>query len=301
MFNYVADITPVQPIHDDASWEGTTYSMFRAVHKEGDKYITYVRVCLNGKIGMLCETFDLNWKSNNDKKYFGFDIRAEDPRLVKVGEKLYTVFIGDSPIQGQYKCIWMHEHGSTSMKPVVINRMNIIEKNWAPFEYKGDLMFVYNYDPLIILKCDVNTGHCVEFKGSLPFDTSKTYIRGGSNLQKVGNQYIGFGHSRLPIDTKHRPGFLHLTHKIVLSEDLELVHVSKPIFYNKGGEIVKETIQDPVSFWIEDGKMFITSNMRDNYCEIYEYTPDDEYVDDPGDWNNCVKEMVKKVSNEWYQ
>jgi|SRR6056300_729550 len=301
MFSYVRDITPIQPIHDGISWTGKTYSMFRAVHKEGDKYITYVRVCLDGKIGIMSETFNLEWESIGDKKYFGFNICAEDPRLVSVGDKLYVIFIANSPVGGQRSCIWMHEHGTNDIKPLLINGMGFIEKNWAPFDYNGKLMFVYNYDPVIILDCDTNSGYCKECKGSLPFNTSATFIRGGSNLLKIGNEYIGFAHSRLPIDERNKPGFLHLTHKVVLSENLDLVQISKPIFYHKEQTIVKNTIQDPVSFWVEGDRMFVTSNMRDNFSEVYEYIPDDdEEPEVPDNWNECVKKMLETVDDDWH-
>ena len=51
MFTFVRDLIPsIQPVHDGKSWEGRTYSMFRAVHATRDGYITYVRVCIDGVI-----------------------------------------------------------------------------------------------------------------------------------------------------------------------------------------------------------------------------------------------------------
>jgi hypothetical protein len=80
-----------------------------------------------------------------------------------------------------------------------------------------------------------------------------------------------------------------------------LVQISKPIFYHKEQTIVKNTIQDPVSFWVEGDRMFVTSNMRDNFSEVYEYIPDDdEEPEVPDNWNECVKKMLETVDDDWH-
>ena len=69
--------------------------------------------------------------------------------------------------------------------------------------------------------------------------------------------------------------------------EMELVYVSDPIPYIKYGKTVKETIQDPVSVWIENDNMYISSNMRDNYCEVYS-------LEHFGNWNNIIKNHLER-------
>lgn len=296
MFTFVRDLTPIQPVHDGKSWEGRTYSMFRAVHATHDGYITYVRACIDGVICIMRETFDREWNSLGDTQKMGADVRAEDPRLVAVDGDLYVVFIGDSPFPNQYKCIWLLRDGEQKAIPLSLPGANFIEKNWAPFEYRGKLMFVYNYEPLILLHCETSTGKCTVIRGELPFDTSKTFLRGGSNLLPTrwgDGGYVGFAHSRLPIDPSVRPGFLHLTHMVRLNARLELVSVSEPVYYTaKDGGTLRETIQDPVSCWREDGRMYTTANVRDNFCEMYEFSEQS--------WNARVRRMLETTRDSWY-
>ena len=294
MFEFVRDITPVQAIHDDDSWEGQTYSMFRAVHATGSGYITYVRVCIGGRISLLRETFDSDWKSRGDGQTMGAEIRAEDPRLVTIDGALFVVFIGDSPFKNQFKCIWLLKDGDMAATPLYVDGMNAIEKNWAPFEHKNRLMFVYNFEPLILLQCEPTTGKCTVVKGALPFNTSNTFIRGGSNLISIDDGcYVGFAHSRIPIARHTRPGFLHLTHMVRINKSLELENVSEPFHYYKDGEVVKLTIQDPVSLWREGSEIYTTANMRDNFCEVYKFSLQS--------WNLRVRKMVETVNDAWFE
>jgi hypothetical protein len=292
-FIYEKDITPIKPLDNDKYWPGSTYSMFRCVLKRNDRYITYVRVCINNKTMLMYESFNLNWESNEDKRYLGSDINAEDPRIIEVQDKIYVIFIARSPFPNQVYTLWILDHDTLESKPLYTKGLNVIEKNWAPFVRDGKLMFVYNYDPIIILSCDTSTGYCDVTKGSLPFSTQDTFIRGGSNLMDMGDYYMGFSHSRLPINSNVRPGFLHLTHMVRISkQNLELIDVSEPIIYKKGEDIVKETIQDPVSCWIDNDIIYITTNMRDNFCEIYSFSQKS--------WNERVKNMLENINKTWF-
>ncbi len=295
-FEFVKDITPVEAVHDNGSWEGSTYSMFRAVHLTTNGYVTYVRVCEKGVIGLMRETFDKRWKSNNDRQFWGAEIQAEDPRLIEINGSLYVIFIGNSPLPNQIKCIWLLKDGDIEAKPLVINDSlpNRIEKNWAPFEHNDELHFVYNYDPMIILKCNTSTGFCDVVKGEVPFQTHLTYIRGGSNLLKVDDGYLGFAHSRIKIDDKYRPGFFHMTHMTKLNNNLELEYISQPIQYQNGEKLLRHTIQDPVSCWKENNEIYITANIRDNFSHVYK-------LNSKMDWNEIVKNQLNEIKNIWFK
>ena len=288
---YVDNITTVEI-------DNLHYSMFKAVYRddnptvgederrtggEDDENQKYAceRICVNGRNGLLFQT-----KTTN--VVYGFEIEAEDPRMVKVNDKLYVVFICLSPYEGQNRCIAITEFDKFEPTYLQIENMqkNPIEKNWAPFEKDGKLHFVYNYDPLVILTYDFNKdGICkVIYKQNnvdLPIKTETTFLRGGSNLLHYrDNYYIGGCHSRIHDGTR----FYHFTHIVLLDVvNWTIVFLSKPVIYNyKKNDILRvngtnilfdmnpNCIQDPVSIYKNHDKYYITINIRDSITHLYE-------------------------------
>ena len=239
------------------------------------------RICVNGRNGLLLQTQTTN-------VVYGFEIEAEDPRMVKVNNKLYVVFICLSPYEGQNRCIAITEF--EKFEPTYLRvenmQMNPIEKNWAPFEKDGKLHFVYNYDPLVILTYDLNKdGICkVIYKQNnvdLPIKTETTFLRGGSNLLHYrNNYYIGGCHSRIHDGTR----FYHFTHIVLLDVvNWKIVFLSKPIIYNYQKydisrinstnilfDMNPHCIQDPISMYTRENKYYITVNIRDCITHLYE-------------------------------
>jgi len=296
---YVDNITTVEI-------DNLHYSMFKAVYRddnptggkddnptggederrtggeddENEKYACE-RICVNGRNGLLFQT-----KTTN--VVYGFEIEAEDPRMVKVNDKLYVVFICLSPYEGQNRCIAITEFNKFEPTYLQIENMqkNPIEKNWAPFEKDGKLHFVYNYDPLVILTYDFNKdGICkVIYKQNnvdLPIKTETTFLRGGSNLLHYrDNYYIGGCHSRIHDGTR----FYHFTHIVLLDVvNWTIVFLSKPVIYNyKKNDILRvngtnilfdmnpNCIQDPISMYKKNDKYYITINIRDCITHLYE-------------------------------
>ena len=279
---YVDNITTVEI-------DNLHYSMFRAVqygtddkgeYDENQKYACE-RICVNGRNGLLFQTQTTN-------VVYGFEIEAEDPRMVKVNNKLYVVFICLSPYEGQKRCIAITEYEKFEPTYLQIENMekNPIEKNWAPFEKDDKLHFVYNYDPLVILTYDFNKdGICkVIYKQNdvdLPIKTETTFLRGGSNLLHYrDNYYIGGCHSRIHDGRR----FYHFTHIVLLDVvNWAIVFLSKPIVYNyKKNDMLRvngtnilfdmnpNCIQDPVSIYKKNDKYYITVNIRDCITHLYE-------------------------------
>jgi hypothetical protein len=279
---YVDNITTVEI-------DNLHYSMFKAIHygtddnpeeDENQKYACE-RICVNGRNGLLFQT-----KTTN--VVYGFEIEAEDPRMVKVNNKIYVVFICLSPYEGQNRCIAITEFDKFEPIYLQIENMqkNPIEKNWAPFEKDGKLHFVYNYDPLVIITYDFNKdGICkVIYKQNnvdLPIKTETTFLRGGSNLLHYrDNYYIGGCHSRIHDGTR----FYHFTHIVLLDVvNWTIVFLSKPVIYNyKKNDILRvngtnvlfdmkpNCIQDPISMYKKNDKYYITVNIRDCITHLYE-------------------------------
>ena len=289
--------------------------------------------CYLDNIRYTCERIN---KNNKNGLYFtksnyenpienGFDIEGEDPRIFILNNKVYVVFICLSPYKDQERCIGLTLFDE--WKPVALRisnmKFNLIEKNWAPFVKNNKLYFVYNYDPLIIIHYDFNNkGICnvvfMQNNISFPLDTSKTVLRGGSNLIPYkDNFYIGGCHSRIQKDCFH-----HYTHIILLDTlNWKIVYLSKPIMYNysltdklnawheRNSPMLKEidkkynilndrspnVIQDPISIYIKDDKYFITINVRDCVSLLYEIQFKDllnlkeDSFKKIGYWNNLTR------------
>jgi hypothetical protein len=236
------------------------------------------------------------------------------------------VFISLSPYANQNRCIGITPFDEWN--PIFLqieNMQNKIEKNWAPFVKDNKLFFVYNYDPLIIIHYDFNSqGICnVIFKQdcNLPFNTSNTYLRGGSNLiHYKDSYYIGGCHSRI-----HKGCFEHYTHIILLNtETWELVYVSKPVMYtynlkeelncwwkSPGHKKMLDTfnnilvdrtphiIQDPISLYVKDNKFYMTINVRDCVSLLYELSFANLFdfikTNPVGYYDNYVKDAISRM------
>jgi hypothetical protein len=169
-------------------------------------------------------------------KEYAFDIGGEDPRLVIINNKVYVIFT----------CVFNHDniHRGIAItefdnyNPTLLklknNKSNIMEKNWAPFVKENELYFIYNFDPLVILKYDFNDeGLCdiifTQNNIELPINVSEKFLRGGSNLIHYKNEYfIGACHSRI-----HYNGIYYNTHFILLDTiKWKIIYLSKPVMYH---------------------------------------------------------------------
>ena len=288
------------------------------------------RINKNGKNCLYFKRDDLE-----SYREYGLDIEGEDPRIVILNQEVYVVFICISPYKNQNRCISITNFNEWNPRFLQIENMEkkLIEKNWAPFVKDNKLYFVYNYDPLVIIHYDFNQdGICnVVFKQencNLSFDTSKTYLRGGSNLiQYKDEYYIGGCHSRIKKDI-----FEHYTHIILLNtNNWELVYVSKPVLYNYNltdklnvlnerwisyGKKKLDTvnnilidkspniIQDPISLYVKDDKYYITINVRDCVSLLYEIEFDNlfNFITTNkaiGYYDNYIKEIITNFSNNF--
>jgi hypothetical protein len=158
------------------------------------------------------------------------------------------------------------------------------EKNWAPFVKNDELYFVYNYDPLVILKYDFNIdGYCeiifTQENTILPLKTENTQLRGGSNLINCNNtHYIGGCHSRVLCGNS----FYHFTHIVLLDViNWKILYLSNPVMYTcmrDGIDKIPDTniilrflpdcIQDPISIQKIRDEYFISVNMGDRFSGL---------------------------------
>jgi hypothetical protein len=249
----------------------------------------------DGKTGLRCIC------SRDDyAKEYGFNLEAEDPRLVDVNGKLYIVFTCLSPYEGQYRGIGISAFDEWN--PIFLQVENIPkneDRNWAPFVKGGELFFIYNYDPLVIISYDMNLdGICkfifIQEDCTLPINKSRSYLSGGSNLIHYKNgYYIGGCCSSI-----NKDWFERYTQIVLLDTTIwKIVYVSKPVMYlcdelkdklfdswwlsaqsvkaldmnyNILTDKTPNVIQDPISFYLKNDRYYITVNVRDSISLLYE-------------------------------
>ena len=251
------------------------------------------RIQKNGENGLYFKRED--W--NNYKEY-AFDIGGEDPRLIILNNKVYVVFtcvFNDNDIHRGIAITEFENYNPILLK-LKNNKFNNIEKNWAPFVKDNELYFIYNFDPLVILKYDFNShGLCdivfTQNNIELPINVNSKFLRGGSNLIHYKNEYfIGACHSRV-----HYNGIYYNTHFILLdTKKWKIIYLSKPIMYNYNHNndlklnLIENTniinhkstlpyhsnilhnIQAPCSLYLNNEKYFLTVDINCHITLLFE-------------------------------
>jgi predicted GH43/DUF377 family glycosyl hydrolase len=144
--------------------------------------------------------------------------RAEDARLIEVGNDLYIVYSDNQDItitRGGFrvyvgKVSFENDVFSicdieclTSFEGQDINRR---EKNWTPFEYEGNLLLAYSHLPHRIFSL-IGNGACETICSSLPgINWEWGELRGGTPGLNIGGQNLGFFHSSKNMETIHSGG-----------------------------------------------------------------------------------------------
>jgi predicted GH43/DUF377 family glycosyl hydrolase len=141
----------------------------------------------------------------------------QDPRLISIDHRIYAVYnnyvmIDSDPVNRMHFAeLYFDGKRFVLGEPVCITKfdqcpMKKTEKNWAPFEYQGQLCFEYSIFPHKVFHAD-RTGHCktVGFtEGLIKWDWGQ--LRGGSPAIRLGEEYLGFFHCSTALKTQHSKG-----------------------------------------------------------------------------------------------
>ena len=283
---YTTDITTKYIENITGSYPDTNYSMFRSQCYIDETLYSAERVNKNEKNGLYLNGIP-----------YGFDMEAEDPRLIIYNKKLYVIFNCLVPFENQERGIAITEFNDWNPIFLQVENMpkNHWEKNWMPFVKNETLYFVYNCDPLVILSYDFNNdGICkvvfTQNNISLPCEIPK-YLRGGTNLIHFKDDYyLGACHSIAINNSIH----IYNTQIILLdTKNWKIVYMSEPIMYETddntiqkkpGTNIIYEVtniygglymIINPCSIYMKNNKTYITVDISDRKTLLYELNIND--------------------------
>ena len=184
-------------------WNGSLLMSFRIIPDRKASFTSYI-----GLIWLDDEFMPISEPQILDARVeLKTPSRAEDGRLVAVGERLYMVYDDNLDVKitkGGFRVFVAEvacEKGSFSLKDVE----NLVtfdgasdqrrEKSWTPFDYRGDLMLAYSLDPHLIFR-PIGQGQCetiASTKGGVDWNWGP--LRGGTPALAIDGQYLAFFHS----------------------------------------------------------------------------------------------------------
>ncbi|KAK6456377.1 uncharacterized protein RJT20DRAFT_95907 [Scheffersomyces xylosifermentans] len=167
------------------------------------------------------------------------------------------------------------------------------EKNWAPFfdEDSSSINFVYSFNPLRVLKCDLATGVCRKISGPDFQKQDVGALRGGTNIIRVPSSFLPRGVAKLReywfgIARSHDDdcGCLHIVyrpHIFLISRDIgssnyTLDYVSSLVDFNINAETWNPALKNAKC---KDGKNVLIPNS----IAYWDTAPAGDNSDEPSD------------------
>lgn len=192
-----------------------------SIIKQGSNYLLFFRYDVANRktaqhfftyIG--CAELDRNFEQTK-KEFVTINTKSnfsEDPRAIKIGNELFLVYNDLHSRSKSCRSMYLANLNPQTLKVNFITELDMqmqpVEKNWIPFEYideskQAQLYFEYNLNPHKILSLHnpkvnvlqhlVFPNYCAFQKQLWPKIWGK--LRGGSTVQKIDGEYLGFFHS----------------------------------------------------------------------------------------------------------
>ncbi len=199
-------------------YQGSLILSFRYIPDRKDNFTSYIGlVFLNEDLTPQGDARLLNLRVGSTVKS-----RAEDARLITVGDKLYAVYSDNPEDKDSTKFqrahfrvyvveIWF-ENGEIKLgQPEKLNEFdgnnpNLREKNWIAFDDHGLMKLAYSIEPHLIFLPNL-AGRCVTIANTTRAASwGFGALRGGSPAFLVGDEYLAFFHSSVKESTKHSKG-----------------------------------------------------------------------------------------------
>jgi predicted GH43/DUF377 family glycosyl hydrolase len=198
-------------------WQGRLLMSFRIIPDRKQSFNTELGlIWLNEDFSAMSKPQILNLRD----EFSNVPCRAEDARLITIGEKLYMiyddnmepriskggfrVYIAELQYDGEHfipypvECLCRFEGESRERR----------EKAWVPFNYQDKLLLAYSILPHLIFFPRLNgSGICDTIacsQSSIQWDWGE--LRGGTPAHLLDGQYLAFFHSSIDMETVHSEG-----------------------------------------------------------------------------------------------
>lgn len=196
-------------------WQGALLMGFRIRDTQTASTDKIGMVWLDDHFDLKCSPYVLNVPSYPSL----IPSKQQDPRLIVIGERLYMVY--SNVIRGlvsvEVRRMFIAEVHFDGLQFYTDPPEGLFyfenenerrwEKNWVPFEYRGELYLAYSLSPHKILKPVPGTNSCDTFTTSNgEIDWKWGIPRGGTQAYLDGDQYLSFFHSSINMPTVHSNG-----------------------------------------------------------------------------------------------
>ena len=134
----------------------------------------------------------------------------EDPRALLFRGGVFVLF--NLQFRNNDRRQVLYDHSARRLVTLTVAGMALqrAEKNWMPFVHEDALHFVYQLDPLVVLRCDERSGACDCVApspcrgGTEAFNTRRALARGGTPLAHVADGlFFGLVHSTFTLVADH--------------------------------------------------------------------------------------------------
>lgn len=217
--------------------------------------------------------------------------QSEDARIINIGDKIYVVYNDNEELLVPYP--W--ERRDMFIAQVLYDGQNFTldeplklvheikakhreapwQKNWTPFAWQDQLMFIFEINPLEVLNPNLSTGVCkVHSKTKKEVNWDYGGLRGGTPALLVDGEYLAFFHSGM-VTTSPSSDHRELWHYYMgaytfsASPPFELTGVSaspimSPEFYTYSS--YEKRVIYPGGFVIDGTNLYLAYGKDD--CEI---------------------------------
>ncbi len=174
-------------------------------------------------------------KQENRQIYKSPIIGIEDVRIIDFKNKLYGIGTTQEYTEknNNQMVLFSYSEFNEMENPILLSiddeKDKSVQKNWAPFVYKDKLLFVYSFDPFIILEPNLETGKCTkfEFENDNSDDLDLRDFRGSSQGFWYQNRLYFVIH-QVYMENKTR---IYLHRLISFDENLKNLKIGKPFYF----------------------------------------------------------------------
>ncbi|MGR3952369.1 MAG: hypothetical protein QRY74_05690 [Chlamydia sp.] len=199
-----------------AIWQGKCIMSFREIPNRLEKYRSQIGLVWLNEEGDPISFPQIVETNENGRLTHS---RAEDARLIVIGEKLYMVY-SDNPFhklsrggfrmyiaEVEWDGISFSLHHRVCFNEFEGNNSEVREKNWVPFNYREQLLLSYSVTPHKVFIPDLLLGSCQT--QSLTYSDIRWpwgIVRGGTPALLEEKSYLSFFHSSIDLETQHSSG-----------------------------------------------------------------------------------------------